>query len=61
MTRKSVSAKKQIGPSGTGAPMVYRGVRLQPPVEQSRFSSDEITRAIDIAIKKNPDAFARKT
>ena len=38
----------------------YGGVRLPPLSGRSRFSQQEIERAVDAAIKKNPDAFTRK-
>jgi hypothetical protein len=39
----------------------YRGVRLQTPYGRSRFTLDQIIRAVDAALEKNADALAPRT
>jgi hypothetical protein len=39
----------------------YRGVRVQATDGQSRFTLDQIKRAVEAAVVKNADALARST
>jgi hypothetical protein len=39
---------------------MYHGVRIPETGARSRFSREELDRAIAAAIAKNPDVFARK-
>lgn len=39
----------------------YRGVRVQATDGQSRFTLDQIKRAVEAAVVKNADALARRT
>jgi hypothetical protein len=47
---------KHASPVKVGA--IYRGVRLQRTGGRTRFSIDQIRRAVEAAVEKNADALA---
>jgi hypothetical protein len=56
--------KSQASKSGrrpAGASTTYRGLRVQATGGQTRFSIDQIRRAVEVAIEKNADALAGRT
>jgi len=58
------SAKSSAAKTGRRAakpPVTYRGVVLQPIPEPTRFTREQLEKAIDAAIAKNPDAFVSGT
>jgi hypothetical protein len=59
MSTPAAKPVKRARPAKAGA--TYRGVRLQPAGGQTRFSIDQIRRAVAAAVEKNADALARET
>jgi hypothetical protein len=60
MTAAKPSAPKAgHRPANVGS--TYRGVRVQPTDGQSRFTLDQIKRAVEAAVVKNADALAGRT
>ena len=59
MSTPAAKPTKRARPTKVGA--IYRGVRLQPMGGRSRFSIDQIRRAVEAAVEKNADALARET
>jgi len=55
----SVATKSGRWTAKAGA--TYHGVVLQPIPEPTRFTPEQLEKAIDAAIAKNPDAFASRT
>jgi hypothetical protein len=56
------AAKKKTSKSGRAkARPTYRGIRLQSMAGLSRFSPEQVRRAVEAALAKNADALARKT
>lgn len=52
---KAVAGK--AGRTRVAAPAMYRGVRLAVLTHPSRFSQEQIEKAVDAAIAANPDVF----
>jgi len=59
MSTTAPKPTKRIRPTNAGA--IYRGVRLQPTGGRTRFSIDQIRRAVKAAVEKNADTLARRT
>ena len=61
----SVNGPKPQAPKGdrrsTRVGATYRGVRIQATGGQTRFSTDQIKRAVKAAFEKNADALAGRT
>ncbi len=56
--RNTPESKKVKRSQKRGA--TYRGVRLQPVGDGSRFTDEEVIEAVKAAIRMNPDAFTNK-
>lgn len=59
MSTPAPKPTKRARPVKAGA--LYRGVRLQPTGGRTRFSIDQIRRAVEAAVEKNADALASRT
>jgi hypothetical protein len=54
----SASAKPRPKTAPRGRVLTYRGVTLQKPATASRFSSNEIKKAVEDAVAKHADSLA---
>jgi len=61
MTRVTKSSASKAGGRTAKTGPMYRGVRIQPTPGPTRFTREQLDKAIDAAIVKNPDAFASGT
>jgi hypothetical protein len=57
----TAAKQKSSKSSRAKARPTYRGIRLQPVANRSRFSAKQIKEAIEKAIAENADALARRT
>lgn len=58
MKNPATKPSKHNRPTKAGA--TYRGVQIQPTPGRSRFSAEQIRKAVQEAIEKNPDAFVSR-
>ena len=58
MSIAATSRPLKTGRQAAKAATTYRGVRLPTPYGRSRFTLDQIIRAVDAALEKNADALA---
>ena len=58
MSSPAPKPTKRVRPAKSGT--MYRGIELQATGGHTRFSIDQIRRALEAAVEKNADALARK-
>ena len=61
VAKEATSSALKAGGLTAKVGAVYRGVRLQATNEPSRFTRDQILKAVESAIEKNADALSGRT